>query len=167
MNGRRDHWSDEAIYGWFVRALAEDGSAAVVEPGVVRVVIEADEHDAGSSTREVEIVITREQLRNLAWATEDIFDDREPQVIPPAADPVLAGLQQLDMYVSEELATLRPDERYLVFFEGRLRPSVRRELPPVRGTPAWVNSPVRPGGYYSWTAVDRDDVSQQAEDDVE
>ncbi len=152
MQGRGGEWSDDDIYAWFVRSLAEDGSAYEVEPGVVRVLIEPDEDDPRGLAEEVDVIISREQLRTLAWAGGNVFDDRDLDVIPPAVDPVLTGLRLLAMNVEGDLGTLLPDERYLVFFEGRLCKSVRRELPPRGGTPHGPTSPVQPGRY-TWTTV--------------
>ena len=92
---------------------------------------------------------------------ENAFDDRDPSLIPSATDPVLAGLQLLVMHVDEELGTLRPDECYVVFFEGRLRKSVRRELPPVRGALPWISSAVQPGGRYTQTRMDVGDPCER------
>jgi hypothetical protein len=154
MQVRGGQWSDDEIYAWFVTAVSEEGSAAEIEPNVVRVVIEPDDDTPGGSVEQVDIVITREQLRTLAWASEDVFDDRDLDGIPLASDPVLTGLQTLTMNVEADLATLRPQERCLVFFQGRLRKSVRRELPPIRGPRTWGHSKAKPGGHFSWSAED-------------
>jgi hypothetical protein len=155
VEGRGRHWSDDDIYAWFVRRLAEEGSAAEIEPGVIRVVIEPDDDYPDGVTDQVDVVVTRDQLRGLAWALENPFDDRDLEVIPPASDPVLVGLELLSMDVDEDLGTRRQDERFLVFFDGRLRRSVRRELPPVRGVPDPTELLPRPGGHYERRASDR------------
>lgn len=121
-------WSDDEVYAWFARSLAEQGAADEIEPGLVRVLIEPEENDRDRPGRQVDVIVTREQLRRVAWATENLFDDRDPDVMPPATDPVLAGLHLLALHVEEDLATLRPGERYLVFFGGRLRPSAASYL---------------------------------------
>jgi hypothetical protein len=119
-------WSDDDIYDWFVTDLAGRGSARELEPGVIRVVIEPADDDADSASDVVDVLITREQLRSIAWAAEDIA---RPGA---AADPVLAGLHAVSFYSMEDLTTMRPGEGYLVFDGRGLRPSVRPDLPPQR-----------------------------------
>jgi len=80
VQGRGGEWSGDDIYAWFVRSLAEDGSAYEVEPGVVRVLIEPDEDDPRGLAEEVDVIISREQLRTLAWAGGNVFDDRDLDV---------------------------------------------------------------------------------------
>ena len=49
MQVRGGQWSDDEIYAWFVTAVSEEGSAAEIEPNVVRVVIEPDDDTLGGS----------------------------------------------------------------------------------------------------------------------
>ena len=128
--------SDDEIYRWFVGSLAYLGTAAEVESGVIRVRLTGEDGDGGpgSSGRVIDVVVSRQELRSVAWAEDDIFDDRNEPVVPESRDPVRSGLAQLSLFTEEALVTARPSERYVVFHRGRLVPSVRRELPPVRGT---------------------------------
>ena len=127
--------SDDEIYRWFVGSLAYLGSAAEVEPGVIRVRLTGEDGDGGpgSSGRVIDVVVSRQELRSVAWAEDDVFDDRNEPVVPASRNPVRSGLAQLSLFAEEALATARPTERYVVFHRGRLVPSVRREVPPVRG----------------------------------
>jgi hypothetical protein len=47
------------------------------------------------------------------------------------------GLITFDFYTEESLATMRPGEDYLVFYEDALRPSTTPEVPPVRSHDFW------------------------------
>ena len=127
--------SDDEIYRWFVGSLACLGPAAEVEPGVIRVRLTGEDGDGGPGApgRVIDVVIPRQELRSVAWAEDDIFGDRDEPVVPESRNPVRSGLAQLSLFAEEALATARPTERYVVFHRGRLVPSVRREVPPVRG----------------------------------
>lgn len=144
----REDATDEDLYQWFIQSLAGSGSATEVRPGVIRVeVVEVVERDSDALTtdatqppehrRTVWIHITREQLRSAAWSEFDVFDDTDPDVIPRTDTPVWTGLITFDFYTEESLATMRPAEDYLVFYEGALQPSTTPAVPPVRGHDFW------------------------------
>lgn len=142
--------SDDDVYAWFVAALgAEHGSAEEMAPGVIRVPIAAED-GAGEPLADAEpdivhVHLTRAQLRSVAWAEDDVFDDRNDHV-PPAKDRVLAGLRLFVFHTDETLATLRPGEHHLVLDGRELVPSVRSEPPPVRAS----EEPALPPGTYSY-----------------
>jgi hypothetical protein len=122
--------SDDELCSWFVRSIGLP--ATEVRDGVIDVVIE----DEDGPSQRVEILLTRAQLREAAYAEEDISDDThdgEPGGWP-AKNPVLAGLRNLSIFLDEALATLRPDEKYVVLHDGQFWASVRPDVPPVRGS---------------------------------
>ena len=117
--------------------MSDLGSSEEIEPGVIRVILDMKpvdrEKDEQGEPHAFDLLITREQLRSVAWSEVDVFDDRDPAVMPKSANPVYAGLDAFSFYTEEVIATARPSEAFLVFYRGRLVPSVRAELPPVRG----------------------------------
>ena len=117
--------SDDEIYRWFVGSLAYLGSAAEVEPGVIRVRLTGEDGDGGpgSSGRVIDVVVSRRELRSVAWAEDDVFDDRnEPSSPRPATRPFRAGS-------AEPVRRGGPGHR----------PTHRA----VRGVPPWPPRPVR------------------------
>ncbi|KAA1422975.1 hypothetical protein FE697_012640 [Mumia zhuanghuii] len=133
--------TDEDLYQWFVAALASFGGAEEIEPDVIRVAFEdaapdgtpEGELDELEGPTSVLVRITRSQLRSVSYITTDVFDDTDPEVIPTTSTPVWTGLDTFTFFVDEKLATLRRDERFMVFSGNDLHPSIRPELPPVRG----------------------------------
>ena len=125
--------SDDEIYAWLISYIGQASrSVREVREGVIEISID----DAGEeiSPRRVELLLTREALRSVAWSEWDIFDDSEPDVLQPASDPVRAGLDALTLYLDEALGTIRPDERYVVLHRGMFWGSVTPDVPPVRGS---------------------------------
>lgn len=136
--------STDEIYAWFIAYLARDQQTArELRDGVIEIVCDGDD-----GPQRVELLLTRERLQTAAWSEFDIFDDTDPDVVPPAKDPVRAGLSALTMYIDEALATLRPDERYVILHRGTFWGSTTPEVPPVRGT--WKID-IEPGSG-SWSA---------------
>ena len=116
--------TDDELYAWFLEWLAQDGLAQEMAPGV----IEADTSDA-----RVTIHLTRTQLREAAWASHNVFDDTDLNVVPRTRTPVATGMDYFTSVVEELVATLRPGEHHLVYADGDLHRSVRADLPPLRG----------------------------------
>jgi hypothetical protein len=146
------HSSDDELYAWFIGYIDGPGQRArELRDGVIEIVLEED----GVDPQRVELLLTRKQLRAGAWSDVDIFDDRVPDVLQPATNPVLAGLNALSMYIDEALATLRPDEAYVVYHHGMFRGSVVPDVPPVRGTHSGFD--VAPGSGGFWSAYGPDD----------
>ncbi len=122
--------TDDELYAHFVTAISRpDEPARDAGDGVIEVLVRFEE---GAEPERVELLLSREQLREHAWAEHDVFDDTDPDVVPPSDDPVRAGMAALTLDAEETLATLRPGERYVLHHRGGFRASVRRELPPVR-----------------------------------
>ena len=96
----------------------------------------------------------RGQLRAAAWSDVDVFDDRAPDVLQPASDPVRAGLDTLSLSLEDALATLRPDEPYVVLHRGEFWGSGVPSVPPVPGTDQAVD--VAPGSGV-WSAFSPED----------
>jgi hypothetical protein len=137
--------SIDEIYAWFLGYIdSPDQRVRELRDGVIEILCEGGD----DGRQRVELLLTREQLKAAAWSEFDIFDDTDPDVVPPAKDPVRAGLNALTMYIDEALGTLRPDERYVVLHRGMFWGSVTREVPPVRGT--W-SVDIEPGSGF-WSA---------------
>lgn len=118
--------TDDELFDWFIAALNREHSAREIRDGVIEVALD--------SGRRVEMLLTRQQLRQAAWSDEDIVDDTNDPVVPPAANPVLAGLRELLIYADEELAAgIREGEKYVVLDDGFFRGSKTPTVPPVRG----------------------------------
>lgn len=152
MRDPDQHSSDDELYAWFIGFIDGPGQRArELRDGVIEILLEEE----GTEPQRVELLLTRKQLRAGAWSDVDIFDDRVPDVLPPATNPVLAGLNALSMYVDEALGTLRPDEAYVVYHRGLFWGSVVPDVPPVRGTHSESNVELGSGG--SWSAYGPDD----------
>lgn len=118
--------TDDHLFDWFVAALNCEHTAREIRDGVIEVVL--------TSGRRVEMLVTREQLRQAASSDDDIVDDANDPIVPPAANPVLAGLRELLIYADEELyAGLREGESYVVLHDGYFHGSKEPTVPPVRG----------------------------------
>lgn len=124
MRPVREDATDDELFEWLIGALAGFGDAQETAPGVIRVHVR--------DGAEVWVLITREELRSVARADVDVSDDTLPDVAPPVPTPVATGLDMFTFHAEDNLASMRPGEHFLVFDGTRLRPSVRRELPPVR-----------------------------------
>lgn len=118
--------TDDELFDWFVAALSREHSAREIRDGVIEVVLESGRH--------VELLLTREQLREAAWSDDDIFDDTDEPFVRSAVNPVAAGLRELLTYADEELsAGLRDGENYVVLENGMFHGSKAATVPPVRG----------------------------------
>ncbi|ROR90908.1 hypothetical protein EDD33_1757 [Nocardioides aurantiacus] len=117
--------SDDDLYAWFIEQL--EGVASETGPGV----IEIDWRPAWGPARKVLLFLTREQLRSVAWAEYDYFDDSHDQVVPRTTTPVRTGMAQFSLEAEEVIATLEESESWVFFDQGRLVPSIRPEWPPV------------------------------------
>ena len=95
--------TDDELLDWFIAALNREHRAREIRDGVIEIVLE--------SGRRVELLLTREQLREAAWSDDDIFDDTDEPFVRSAVNPVIAGLRELLIYADEELsAGLREGE---------------------------------------------------------
>jgi hypothetical protein len=121
--------SDDDLFRWFSEELSHNGAVREVSRGVLEVTIPPDE--LRSEEILVEVRISREQLRSLAWSDFDITHDDSDHA-QTTSNPVLAGMRAVSIYAEEALATLRPGERYVVFDNGRLLPSTKPFGPALR-----------------------------------
>src|SRR5687767_7957052 len=87
--------TDDELFVWFIAALNREHKAREIRDGVIEVVLD--------SGRRVEMLMTREQLREAAWSDDDIFDDTDEPFVRSAVNPVIAGLRELLVYADEEL----------------------------------------------------------------
>lgn len=107
--------------GWSTSSLMQShvgcGAAFEERPNVIRVDDKVpgptEAHldgprDPRDHDRTVWIHLTREQLRSVAWAEVDIFDDTVLDVIPRTTTPVWTGLITFQFFTEEELDTMRP-----------------------------------------------------------
>ena len=111
--------SDDDLYDWFINAMVEEfGAAEEVRPDVVHVwsVI-----DGKTDPRPYELRVTREQLRSIAHATVDIFNDSQGDVSVPATNPVHAGLDAFTFDTQESMDSGSRLSRTYEFDNGRMR----------------------------------------------
>lgn len=68
-----------------------------------------------------ELRLTRQQLRSVAYAAFDIFDDSQGEVTVPAAHPVRAGLNAFTFYTEESMDSGPHTNRTFEFDRGEMR----------------------------------------------
>lgn len=103
--------TDEELYAWFIDYLAHGRPVEDEGLGVCKI-------DG------FELRVTPAQLRSVAWVARDVYRDSALHSSPKTATPVGTGLLHFAFEAEEMEATLEPDERYLVFKDGRLWRSV-------------------------------------------
>lgn len=118
--------TDGHLWGLLLKEVAREGSITEVGPGLVRVDLRREEFVA---PHPVEIRMTSRQLRETVTSLS-----AAGQSALGIADPVAAGWGLFTIHLWEDLATLRPDERYLLWHRGALHPSVDLQWPSGRGT---------------------------------
>ena len=134
--------SVDEVWQTFIRWLATFGSAAEVEPGVIRVDFDPFLQGA-DSLQELEMnddvlgCITKYELKFAAYTEFNVFDDTDALVIPRTSTPVSTGRAPFIFYAHELIATLPPGETFLVYHQGSMHRSTRRELPPRRSKQHW------------------------------
>ena len=111
--------SDDDLYAWFIKAMAQEfGAAEEVRPDVVHVWSVVD---GKTDPRPFELRITREQLRSVAQASVDIFDDTQGDVSVPATNPVHAGLDAFTFHTQESMNSGSQLSRTYEFDNGQMR----------------------------------------------
>lgn len=113
--------SDDDLYSWFVEAIAEEfGAAQEVEPDIIHVWSFVD-GEPDTDSRPYELRLTRAQLRSVAHATVDVFDDSQGEVSIRATNPVHAGLDAFTFYTQESMDSGSHLSRTYEFDQGRMR----------------------------------------------
>lgn len=135
--------TDEQLWGLLLEVVAREGALVEDGPGTVRVDL-AVADSAGPRT--VEIRMTSRQLRESVTSLS-----ADGQSALGIEDPVAAGWGLFTIHLEEHLATLRPDEHYLLWHRGALHPSVDLQWPPTRGTLPQLDGPA-PGESWEWRA---------------
>lgn len=120
--------ADEDLYDAMLRQLADSCRVTEVCPGVIQIEVSAEE-SRRLGVEVVQIRMTSGQLRETV--TRLAADGQEALGI---ADPVTAGWSLFSIHLEEDLATMRPGERFLLWHAGALRASTDLEWPPVRAT---------------------------------
>ncbi len=113
--------SDDNLYSWFIDAIAEEfGAAQEVQPNVIHVWSIID-GQPDPDARPYELRITRAQLRSVAYATHNIFDDSQGDVSVPADNPVHAGLDAFTFHTQESMDSGSHPNRTFEFDDGWMR----------------------------------------------
>jgi hypothetical protein len=111
--------SDDDLYDWFIDAMAQEfGAAEEVRPGVVHVWSVVD---GETDRRPYELRVTRDELRAVAHATINIFDDTQGDVSVPATNPVHAGLDAFTFHTQESMDSGSQLSRTYEFDNGQMR----------------------------------------------
>jgi hypothetical protein len=94
--------SDNGLYEAFIEFLGCYGVARATATGVIRLDIAEDVYPTGREAGQPLIVrLSRAQLRRLAWAEEDIFDDTDLTVVPRTTRHVEVGFDTLTFRLAE------------------------------------------------------------------
>src|SRR3954470_4239869 len=97
---------------------AEFGDAKEVRPNFVHVWSVVD---GGTDPKPYELRLTRDQLRSVAYASVNIFDDSQGDVSAPAANPVHAGLDAFIFHTQEAMDSGSQLSRTYEFDSGQMR----------------------------------------------
>lgn len=94
--------SDDDLYEAFIEFLGCYGVAREVALGVIRLDIAEDMYPTGREAGlPLMVHLSRTQLRRLAWAEEDIFDDTDLGVVPRTTRHVEVGFDTLTFGLAE------------------------------------------------------------------
>lgn len=94
--------SDDDLYEAFIEFLGCYGIARETAPGVIRLDIADDMYPTGREAGlPLMVHVSRAQLRRLAWAEEDIFDDTDLTVVPLTTRHVEVGFSTLTFRLEE------------------------------------------------------------------
>ncbi len=111
--------SDNDLYVWFIETMTEEfGAAEEVRPNVVHVWSVVD---GETDPRPYELRVTRDQLRSVAHAAVNIFDDTQGDVSVPATNPVHAGLDAFTFHTQESMGSGSQFSRTYEFDNGQMR----------------------------------------------
>jgi hypothetical protein len=111
--------TDDDLYAWSINALAEEyGAAEEVRPSVIRVwsIVDGDR-----DSRPFELHISRAQLRSVAYASVNVFDDSRGDVSVPANNTVHAGLDAFAFATQEAMDSGSHLSRTYEFDRGQMR----------------------------------------------
>jgi hypothetical protein len=114
--------SVDEIYGSLLEELRSSGNVETVDAGVLRLTL------AEGSDLPIDIHVTPQQFHDCVINAE--VEYRRGSTVDQSE--VRGGLDSALLGIEEALGTLGDQERFIVFFDGGLHASIRRELPPVR-----------------------------------
>lgn len=126
---------DDDLYAAFVEFLGCYGMAREVEPNVIRLDIADDMYPTGMELGQpLMVFLNRAQLRRMAWVADNIFDDRDPTVVPPTTRHVEIGFETLTFSLEEDFesglgdnAGIRPGN---LVYDGAVNTFRYRDDPP-------------------------------------
>ena len=94
--------SDDDLYEAFIEFLGCYGVARETATGVIRLDIADDMYPTGREAGlPLMVHLSRTQLRRLAWAEDNIFDDTDPMVVPLTTRHVEVGFATLTFRLEE------------------------------------------------------------------
>jgi hypothetical protein len=111
--------SDDDLYAWFIDAMANEfGAAREVELNLIHVWSIVDgERDP----RPYELRVSRDELRSVAYASVNVFDDFQGDVSVPAKNSIHAGLDAFTFHTQESMDSGSQLSRTYNFDSGQMR----------------------------------------------
>lgn len=100
--GVTDDISDDDLYEGLIEFLGNFGAAREIVTGVIRLDIADDMYPTGREAGlPLTVHLSRAQLRRLAWAEDDMFDDTDLAVVPRTTRHVEVGFNMLTFKLAE------------------------------------------------------------------